>query len=151
MPAATTRNQGKSAFVKEHLNDAPHSNPAAVNEAWTSAGMSGQISASLINKVRAEMGLTGNIRPGPKSKSGKSQARARVGRPSKKGKPGRKPRVASAVVKPRGVRSEARVLNEIEADLDRLIFKAMTIAQLAELEDALRRARRSLYRQLDQN
>ena len=37
------------------------------------------------------------------------------------------------------------VLNDLEADIDRLIFKAMAIGDLTEIEDSLRRARRLLY------
>ena len=37
------------------------------------------------------------------------------------------------------------VLNDLEADIDRLLFKAMAIGDLTEIEDSLRRARRLLY------
>ena len=37
------------------------------------------------------------------------------------------------------------ILNELEADFDRLIFKAMAIGDLTQIEDTLRRARRLLY------
>jgi hypothetical protein len=44
---------------------------------------------------------------------------------------------------PRGDRST--VLNDLEADIDRLIFKSMAIGDLPEIEDSLRKARRLLY------
>jgi hypothetical protein len=37
-------------FVKEMLNDNPRANAAIVNEAWRAAGMSGSISAGLVNR-----------------------------------------------------------------------------------------------------
>ena len=60
-------------------------------------------------------------------------------------KMGRPPKQTTAAVnvQPQGNRST--VLNELEADIDRLIFKAMAIGDLTEIEDSLRRARRLLY------
>ncbi len=47
---------------------------------------------------------------------------------------------------PRGSNSTRTVaLTDLEADIDRLIFKAMAIGDLTEIEDTLRRARRLLY------
>ena len=65
MPEAAAKNLGKTSFVKEILFDNPQANPTAVNEAWTAAGMDGTISATLVNKMRAELGLTGNLRTPP--------------------------------------------------------------------------------------
>ena len=62
MPATATRNQGKSKFVREVLNDNPQANAAAVNEAWQAAGMPGSISAGLVNNLRFRLGLSGNLR-----------------------------------------------------------------------------------------
>ena len=36
-------------------------------------------------------------------------------------------------------------LNELEVDIDRLIFKVMGMGDLAQIEDSLRHARRLLY------
>src|SRR5258707_929317 len=60
MPVTKTQSQGKTSFVKEFLHDHEHGNTAAVNEAWKSAGMSGSISSTLVNKTRAALGLAGN-------------------------------------------------------------------------------------------
>ena len=49
-------------FVKEFLNDHPQGNVDAVNEAWQAAGFDGTISTTLVNKMRASLGLTGNLR-----------------------------------------------------------------------------------------
>src|ERR1700728_3641464 len=80
MPAKVTRSQGKSMFVKEVLNDDSLANAAAVNEAWRAAGMSGSISASLVNNVRSRMGLTGNVRG--RRRKGTKTTGTRQGRPS---------------------------------------------------------------------
>jgi len=45
--ATTTRNQSKSAFIKELLFDNPKANVTAVNEAWRAGVMDGKISDSL--------------------------------------------------------------------------------------------------------
>ena len=65
MPVAATKSLGKTSFVKEILFDNPQANPTAVNEAWTAAGMDGTISPTLVNKMRSELGLAGNLRVGP--------------------------------------------------------------------------------------
>jgi hypothetical protein len=126
---------GKAMFVKEFLNDHPQGNVAAVNKAWRAAGFDGTISKTNIYKVKSSLGLTGNLRGNSKtSATGKKQ-----GTPRKE--------TATAVnVQPRKTNSERTdVLNQLETDIDRLIFKAMGIGDLAEIEDTLRRARRLLY------
>ena len=50
---------------------------------------------------------------------------------------------AATKVQPRASRSI--VLDELEADIDRLIFKSMAIGDLIEIENSLRQARRLLY------
>jgi hypothetical protein len=129
---------GKSMFVKEYLNDHPQGNFSAVNEAWKAAGFEGTISQTLVDKMRASLGLTGNTRRNvTKSK------------PSKAGqKPAQlqKNTTAPVAAQPRG--NQSSVLEEMEADIDRLIFKAMAVGDLTEIEDTLRRARRLLYTSL---
>jgi hypothetical protein len=131
----TAGSPGKTMFVKEFLNDHPQGNVDAVNEAWHAAGFDGTISSTLVNKTRALLGLTGNIRGN--TKKPKSSATGK-----KRGKP-RKETTAAVNGKPRVSRSA--VLEDMEADIDRLIFKAMAIGDLAEFEISLRRARRLLY------
>src|SRR5579875_1550525 len=60
-PTAGSRggNQGKSAFVIEHLGQNPQATDDEINVAWASAGNEGTISGSLIYKIRAKEGLTG--------------------------------------------------------------------------------------------
>ena len=49
-------------------------------------------------------------------------------------------------MQPRGSNGDRTVvLNDLEADIDRLIFKVMAIGDLTEIEDSLRRTRRLLY------
>jgi hypothetical protein len=126
---------GKKMFAKEFLNDHPEGNVRAVNQAWTAAGFGGTISTAVVDKVRAALGLTGNLRRNTKT--------AKSGATSKKGGRPLKESTPAIGVQPRGNRST--VLNDLEADIDRLIFKAMAIGDLNEIEDSLRRTRRMLY------
>src|SRR5262249_41212846 len=64
-----TRSLGKTGFIKEFLNDNPEANTSAVNEGWRAAGFEGTISPTLVTKMRSELGLTGNIRKGPRKKA----------------------------------------------------------------------------------
>ena len=134
----TAGSPGKTMFVKEFLNDHPQGNVDAVNDAWQAAGFDGTISPTLVNQMRATLGLTGNLRGTPKTgANGRATSTGKkLGRP-------RKETTAAVNAQPRGDRST--VLNELEADIDRLIFKAMAIGDLVEIEDSLRRARRLLY------
>ena len=144
--AAATKTLGKGSFVKEFLNDNPLGNVKAVNEAWRAAGFDGTISPALVNNTRALLGLTGNLRRKPE-KTGKATQSTPTGK-----KRGRKPKETAAQVdgiaagQPRGGKSARTVaLNELEADIDRLIFKVMGIGDLTQIEDSLRQARRVLY------
>ena len=97
--------------------------------------MKGTISSALVNKTRAKMGLTRNLR-------GKTTSQ---GSPRKRG---RQPADAFAAArldsKPRQS-ARVRVLIDLEADIDRLLFKVMGIGGLADVAEALRAARRLLY------
>jgi hypothetical protein len=125
---------GKSMFVKEFLNDHPQGNLKAVNEAWQVGGFDGTISGTLIKKIRSSLGLTGNLR----RKNTKKSKTSTVG----------KQRVAprkQTVAAVNGGSIRTVVLNELETDVDLLIFRAMAIGGLNEFEDSLRQARRLLY------
>ena len=140
-PKTVTATPGKTSFVREFLHDNPQANAKTVNEAWTAAGMKGTISHPIISQVRKQLGLTGNL-PGKTRKAAKEKA-ASTGK--KLGRP-RKETTAMVNLQPRG-RKSARTLalTELEADIDRLIFKVMGVGDLTEIEDSLRRARRLLY------
>ena len=140
MTRTATVTPGKTSFVKEFLHDHPEGNVKAVNEAWTAAGFDGTISETLVYKTRASLGLTGNL----SGKTKKSEAKApstgkKLGRP-------RKETTAQVTGQPRGRKSNRSLaLNELEADIDRLIFKVMGVGDLTEIEDSLRGVRRLLY------
>jgi hypothetical protein len=141
LPKTAIVTPGKTMFVKEFLNDHPEGNVKAVNEAWTAAGFDGTISETLVYKARASLGLTGNL-------SGKTKAAAE-GKATFTGKKLGRPRKEPTVPvtgQPRG-RKSARTLalTELEAEIDRLIFKVMGVGDLTEIEDSLRQARRLLY------
>jgi hypothetical protein len=131
-PKVRPRDQGKTGFLKEYLNDHPEGSARAVNEAWHAAGFTGTISHTLVSQVRARLGLTGSP---TKPSTGK-----RRGRKPKRTTP------TTSRVETRGPRS-ARTsgLLEMEADLDRLLFKVMDIGDLPQIEESLRQARRMLY------
>ncbi len=143
-PKTVTATPGKTMFVKEFLNDHPEGNGNDVNDAWTAAGFEGTISRTLVDKTRALLGLTGNLR----GKTRKSKASATEKAPYTGKKRGRKPKETTTVVngQPRGRKSNRSLaLNELEADIDRLIFKVMGIGDLTQIEESLRQARRVLY------
>jgi hypothetical protein len=127
-------NPGKAMFVKEFLNDHPRSNVRAINEAWRAAGFNGAISKTVVFKVKSAMGLT--ERP-TKSKTSATR-KIRITPP--------KETTATVSVQPRKSNSNRAVaLNELETDIDRLLFKVMGIGSLNEIEDSLRQVRRLLY------
>ena len=130
-----TSSPGKTMFVKEYLNDHPQGNFSAVNKAWAAAGFEGTISQAVVDKVRASLGLTGNTRG--------NVTKSKPATTGKKPVQQRKNTAAPVTAQPRGNRS--MVLEEMEADIDRLLFKAMAMGKLTEIEDTLRRARRLLY------
>ncbi len=154
MPATAKRNQGKTEFVRSVLEKNPHANARIVREEWAAAGHSDSISQTLVNKQRSAMGLTGNIKGGrPK----KSEA-AGAAKPAYTGKKrGRKPKsagVAAAGASGNGqsyagprVKAAGRPaqLSQIEADIDRLLFRVMSLGGMENIEDSLRRTRRLLY------
>jgi hypothetical protein len=148
-PKTATETPGKTSFLKEFLHDHPQGNTQAVNEAWKAQGFAGTISTALVNKTRASMGLTGNLRGKPK----KTKTAAKAKAPYTGKKRGRKPKETTAAVngRPRGRKSgRTLALTDLEADIDRLLFKAMEIGNLTGIQDSLRRVRRLLYGALTQ-
>jgi hypothetical protein len=162
MATIANRRHGKTEFVKQVLAKNPRANAAAVNDAWTAAGKGGTISATLVNKLRSALGLTGNLRARRK----KNGILPSTKPPYTGKKRGRKPKnfAATGVVigasqvnglgtAPATSKGEARVragfhlgtLEQLEADIDRLLFKVMSIGGLSAIEDSLRQARRLLY------
>lgn len=158
MATTATRSQGKTGFVKEYLNDHPTANPKAVNDAWIKAGMEGSISASLVNKLRAHLGYTGNLRSTSKSskagkKVGKKKSTAansiNVGpetepQQRRRGRPAKVKALGAETTSPKSNRQTQIAV--IEAGLDRLLFQVMSAGQMPRVEEALREVRRILYK-----
>jgi hypothetical protein len=150
MPVAATKSLGKTSFVKEILFDNPQANPTAVNEAWTAAGMEGTISPTLVNKMRSELGLAGNLRVGP----GQTKAVATSKPASRDKKSGSKAKGKSRAANMDTTKAEGsgrqmprtQALVQVEAEIDRLLFLVMKIGGLTDVEDSLRESRRRLYR-----
>jgi hypothetical protein len=163
MATATARTVGKTEFVKEVLGTNPHANPTAVNEEWKSAGQDGTISATLVNKLRSSMGLAGNLRPTPKTKTRSRSVEKRP--PSGKNRGEKLKSSSSETVPPAPSRANGKKtdqaamqnerrakvnshhgsLEELECDIDRLLFKVMELGGLPAIEDSLRQTRRLLY------
>ena len=89
----------------------------------------------MVDRTRSSLGLAGNLRQG-------AEKPKVVATGEKLGSP-RNETAATANVQPKGNR--LTVLDDLEAEIDRLMFKVMGIGDLAEIEDSLRRTRRLLY------
>jgi hypothetical protein len=119
-------NQGKTAFVRDFIKKNQTANRKAVEEAWLAAGNEGPISSALVSNLRSEMGLIGKKR----------------GRPSKGKVTGTIPNTTDVRSPRSGGRGPA--LAEIEADIDRIIFRLIALGGMEEIEDELRKVRRRL-------
>jgi hypothetical protein len=128
MATRTKKGPNKSAFVRDFIKKDPKANRQAVEEAWLAAGHDGPISSALVSHLRSKMGLTRKRR----RRTGKGRASGTASQATGERKPG------SA--------SRERVLDEIEGDIDRLIFKLIALGGMEEIEDELRKVRRLLYR-----
>jgi hypothetical protein len=149
MPAKVTRNQGKSMFVKEVLNDNPLANAEAVNESWQAAGMSGSISTSLVSNVRSRMKLAGNLQG--RRRSTKPTGVADVdGAVNGSGRARPPMQIQSgANGKPQVTNKRGKTdLMDLEVEIDRLLMKVVEVGSLHDVENALRKARRHLYASL---
>jgi hypothetical protein len=135
MASTAAKSPGKTSFVKELLLDNPHANPKVVNDAWAGAGMKGTISSALVNKTRARMGLTGNLRGRAKREAAKAKGPhlpAAAFSASRTGLKGRQSARAQALI-------------DLEGEIDRLLFKVMGMGDRPDVAEALRTARRLLY------
>lgn len=145
MVASADTRVNKTAFVTGILGENPEANTRAVNEAWAERGHSGKISATLVQKLRSDLGLVGNIARRSRPVHGQAaNGKARSAGRKRAAQP--KPVKTSRATAPGG---PARLLDELEKDFDRLIFKLMAAGGLGEAEDALRRVRRQVVRSLD--
>jgi hypothetical protein len=163
---ATVKGEGKTAFLKDVLTKNNQANAEAVNEAWKAAGHEDTISESLVNKIRSQMGLAGNLRSRPKvTESAESAEQTAApatrrgtgpkrvgGRSPAKGNGRHVPQVTESEVGPQGARSQSggddrtRVLTRLEGQIDEMLFEIKTAGGLPEFEEVLRKARRILAR-----
>ncbi len=173
MTSTATVHEDKTGFVRDVLTKNPRANTTFVNEAWKDAGRDGQISATLVNKLRSLMGLTGNLRSTTKNSAASAPATSERGGYTGK-KRGRKPKQTETETETEtetvtgtvglyyvnglktqdsmeesssddGFDDNYQVFEELEADFDRLLFKVMGLGGLTAIEDSLRQTRRLLY------
>lgn len=149
MATATSRDGGKSEFVRDALKKNPKANPRVVNDAWKAAGNTGVISNSLVHKIRANMGVTGNLRSRTKGRGSNGAPRKPVVEGRRRGRPPKASTLAAAangaaLKKPVATGGRARTLETLEGEVDHLLFKIMGVGGLSDVEDALRKARRLL-------
>ena len=158
MASMVGKDQGKSKFAREFLTKNPKANAHAVGEAWSKAGREGTISGSLVNKLRSDLGLTGNLRSRRKKsrRGAKPTPGPSAGAPKRRGRPpkassqpdltGNGSYGASGRLQARASRPHhaGKRLEELEAEVDHLLFRVMEMGGLEEVEAALRRARRHL-------
>ena len=139
MAAKDPTQKGKMAFARQFLEQNHDANPIAVNAAWYAAGHGGSISKSAVGKMRAKLGLT------DRSRSGRRPARAVATKPRAAADRDHGPRNGEGnrhVALPESDRD--RTLEQLEAEIDRILFQVMALDGLSEVEEALRRGRRLL-------
>jgi hypothetical protein len=156
MARTAGNDQGKLEFVRQMLEQDANANEKTVNEAWEEAGHEGSISRSSVGKVRAELGLTNKRRPRSQKaeaetakKSSTRQTRRRRTEPSAQAAEPTRSRdngtpAEAASASANGGGDRGRVIEELEGDLDRLLFRVMNLGGLTEVEELLRRSRRIL-------
>jgi hypothetical protein len=139
----------KSAFVEELLGRQPEANVAAINRAWSEAGHEGAISPSVFYKVKRERGMTGGSESVGTTEPQASEAGAAVGVREEASQeadalPAATAMAASADSPVSG--GVGRVVDEVEAGIDNLMFTLKVNGGMPEVEAALRAARRLLVR-----
>ncbi len=127
----------KTAFVKGLLGRDGTLNAKAVNRAWTEAGNVGSISANLVSKTRADLGIkdwktASKAKATVESPSAASRAEVRHsnGHPSA-------PSIAHRTSSLLGGGHD-RELHEIEGEIDELIFRLRGLGGYADVQEALR-------------
>ena len=153
MATKTKKGPSKTSFVRDFIKENPTANRKAVEEAWMAAGNVGPISSALVSNLRSELGLTGNLRGGSKSAGSNGapqpvETTARRPKRKKRGQPakGKASGIVAEPTKERKPRSGGldMALEEIEGDIDRLIFKLIAVGGMETIEDELRKVRRRL-------
>jgi hypothetical protein len=154
------RGPSKSSFVEELLGRDPGANLKAVNEAWASSGHEGQISPSIYYKIKRERVGTGETSP-TTSRSESVPSKAAPETSPKTPKTDKAPSLleaASSPIHPETASSDptptlthpsgghGRELHEIEGEIDELMFRLKGLGNFADVQEALRVARRLLVR-----
>jgi hypothetical protein len=144
----------KSAFVEEVLGREPKANVAAINRAWAAAGHEGKTSDSIIYKAKRDLGLTGRPSSIESASAGVSEpeeweAGTTVGISGEAPQQSMGPETPIAPAP--GSETVAtvdlgRVVDEVEAGIDDLMFMLKVNGGMPEVEAALRAARRLLTR-----
>ena len=144
----------KSAFAEEVLGREPKANVAAINRAWAAAGHEGKISDSIIYKAKRDLGLSGRPSPDAPASAGVSMPEASeaataggIGEETPQQSTGPETPTDSApgseTIAPVDM---GRVVDEVEAGIDDLMFMLKVNGGMPEVEAALRAARRLLTR-----
>ncbi len=150
----------RSSFVEELLGREPGANLKQVNEAWASAGHEGQVSPSIYYKIKRERGGTketspvaSKSEPGPSLSDAKSlpttpKADQAAGPPEAAASPAHRQIATSNPTTTTANRADGhgRELHEIEGEIDELMFRLKGLGNFAEVQEALRAARRLLVR-----
>ena len=136
----------KSAFVEEWLRRNPGANVAAVNRAWSEAGHEDSISDSVFYKIKRE-----RVQPAESTSNGASDVETSVAEslPSRAPQPSNGRHRASdksATTESAGSGLSEKLVDEVEAGIDDLMFKIKLNGGMPEVEEALRSARRMMTR-----
>jgi hypothetical protein len=136
---APTKKRGpkKSAFIRDLLGRDPEANLKALNEAWSRAGNKGGISSTSLYLIRSQINST--------SAKGSATGATPATRTTEKTQPAGQHSGEGGV----SSRSTGGVLDELEGEIDGLIFKLMGAGGMTDVEEALRRARRLIVRHND--
>ncbi len=152
--ATTGKNQKKSEFLRELFRSDPNVRKKDADAAWRRAGNEGTISSS--SYFTAKKKSAGGSRD-PEDFAEKSRAKSTKGTKGKrKSEPvqassgesnGQSPAPEKARSGGRGeVQDRSRRLDAVEGGIDDLIFALKEMGGVPEVEEALRAARRLLYR-----
>jgi hypothetical protein len=134
--------QKKSEFVRQLLGSKPDVNLKALNEAWKNGGNPGTISSTLLYLIKSKLQGTTKKSSGKKATAGKAASAKPIPTKTKKGRPAALEINGQSA--PTG--SKGRLLDELEAEVDDLIFKLKGLGGMTEVEEALRKARRLIVR-----
>jgi hypothetical protein len=162
--ATTGKNQKKSAFLRDLLRSNPNVSEKDAVAAWQRAGNEGTISPSTFYSAKRES-AGGSGAPAPAAEKTKPQSSSKGPKGKRKSEPvqpsslesnGQSPSLEtngqSPAPEPTKVgggdeaQDRSRRLDAVEGGIDDLIFTLKEMGGVPEVEEALRAARRLLYR-----